>query len=49
VGRWSPDDHLLEWVEGGVYRSLSGAAFDLTTIAQIAESLRPAGERSSTP
>ena len=42
VGRWSPDDHLLEWMDGRVYRSLTGPAFDLATIVQVAQSLRGA-------
>ena len=39
AGRWSPEDHLLEWMDGRVYRSLTGPAFDLTTIVQVARSL----------
>jgi hypothetical protein len=40
LGRWSPDDHTLEWVEGGAYRSLTGPSFDLTTMLRVAASLR---------
>jgi hypothetical protein len=40
-GRWSADDHLLEWVEGGIYRSLGGPSFDLATLLRVAEGLRP--------
>src|SRR5206468_7261688 len=43
IGRWSSEDHLLEWVEGGVYRSLSGPAFDLSTLLRLARSIRPVG------
>jgi hypothetical protein len=39
VGRWSPDEHTLEWIDAGVYRSLTGAAFDLTTMLRVASSL----------
>src|SRR2546428_12433004 len=39
--RWSPQRHLLEWVAGGSYRSLSGPGFGLSTPAQAARSLRP--------
>jgi hypothetical protein len=46
AGRWSPQDHLLEWMDGVVYRSLSGSAFDLRTLLQVAESLRPVAEAS---
>lgn len=43
TGRWSPESHTLDWVdEQGVYRSLSGASFDLTTLLEVAASLRPA-------
>ena len=43
-GRWSPERHLLEWVDHGVYRSLSGPALDLSTLLRVAESLgRPRG------
>jgi outer membrane lipoprotein-sorting protein len=42
TGRWSPQAHTLDWVDAaGVYRSLSGPAFDLTTLLEVAESLRP--------
>jgi hypothetical protein len=40
TGRWSPDQHLLEWVDHGVYRSLSGPAFDLAVLLKVAGSLR---------
>ena len=42
VGRWSPGRHLLEWVDGGVYRSLSAPALDLPTLLRVARSLRSA-------
>jgi hypothetical protein len=41
VARWSPRDHRLEWVEGGVYRSITGPAFDLGSLVAVADSLRP--------
>jgi hypothetical protein len=40
IGRWSPDQHLLEWVDHGVYRSLSGPAFGLALMLKVAASLR---------
>jgi hypothetical protein len=40
VGRWSPDQHLLEWAQGGVYRSVAGPEFDLATLLRVADSLR---------
>ena len=40
VGRWSPEDHLLEWVDGRVYRSITGPSFDLASIVRVALSLR---------
>jgi hypothetical protein len=42
VARWSPDEHLLEWLDGDVYRSLTGPAFSLGELVRIAGSLRPA-------
>jgi len=44
-GRWSPDAHLLEWVEHGVYRSLTSPAFDLSTLLRVADSMRAAVKR----
>jgi hypothetical protein len=44
LGRWSADDHLLEWVESGVYRSLSAPGQGLSSLLRVARSLRsPAG------
>lgn len=40
LGRWSPQDHLLEWMDGSIYLSLQGPEFDLGTLAHVAESLR---------
>lgn len=40
-GRWSPGQHLLEWIEQGVYRSLSGPSFELAALLRVADSLRP--------
>ena len=42
TGRWSPQRHLLEWVEGGRYRSLSCPDLDLGTLVRVANSLREA-------
>jgi hypothetical protein len=43
TGRWSPESRTLDWVDDlGVYRSLSGPGFDLTTLLKVAASLRPA-------
>jgi hypothetical protein len=48
MGRWSPEAHVLDWIdEHGVYRSLSGPGFDLTSLLEVATSLRPAEEASS--
>ncbi len=47
AGRWSPQDHLLEWTDGSIYRSLQGPEFDLGTVVHVAESLRPPVARSS--
>ncbi|MFL5797974.1 MAG: hypothetical protein ACJ77A_08580 [Actinomycetota bacterium] len=41
VARWAPQDHRLEWVQDGVYRSLTGPAFDLGSLVRVADSLRP--------
>jgi hypothetical protein len=43
-GRWSPQDHLLEWMDGPLYRSLAGPAFDLDTLLRVARSLRDVPE-----
>ncbi|MFN2544578.1 MAG: hypothetical protein ABR600_08430 [Actinomycetota bacterium] len=42
IGRWSADDHVLEWVSRGIYVSLSSPAFDLSTMLRIARSVQPA-------
>jgi outer membrane lipoprotein-sorting protein len=41
LARWSPDRHLLEWVDGGVYHSLSADDLDLSALLLIAETMRP--------
>lgn len=46
VGRYSPIRGELEWVEGGVYRSLRAEGLDLDHLVAIAESLAPAAEAS---
>ena len=38
-GRYSAERGELEWVEGGVYRSLQAPAFDLAGLLRIAETL----------
>jgi len=42
TARWSPQRHLLEWVEGGRYRSLTSPDLDLATLVRVARSLREA-------
>jgi hypothetical protein len=49
VGRWSPQDHLLEWMDGSIYRSLQGPEFDLATLVHVAESLRRPGTSRAAP
>jgi hypothetical protein len=41
AARWAPQDHRLEWVQSGVYRSLTGPAFDLGSLVRVADSLQP--------
>jgi hypothetical protein len=43
VGRYSPARGLLEWVEGGAYRSLGGGAVDLEGLLSVAGSLESPG------
>jgi hypothetical protein len=45
VARWSPAEHRLEWVEAGIYRSLTGPAFDLGSLVRVADSLAAEGGR----
>jgi hypothetical protein len=40
LARWSPQDHLLEWMDGSVYRSLQAPTLDLGTLVHMAASLR---------
>jgi len=40
VGRWSPSEHLLEWMDGARYRSLASADLGLATLVRVAQSLR---------
>lgn len=49
AGRWSPQDHLLEWMDGSIYRSLQGPEFDLGTLVHVAESLRRRGVPHASP
>lgn len=46
TGRYSPIRGELEWVEGGVYRSLLADGLDLDHLVQVAGSLAPAGGAS---
>jgi hypothetical protein len=41
IGRYSPARAELEWVEEGVYRSVSGPSMDLAGLLGVAESLEP--------
>lgn len=42
-GRYSAERAELEWVEGGVYRSIQAPALDLAGLLRIAAALEPAG------
>ena len=46
MGRWSPGEHELEWIEGGVYVSLSGPSFGLTELLEVADAM--VADRSGT-
>jgi hypothetical protein len=39
LGRWSPQAHLLEWVDHGTYRSVRAPGLDLGWILRVANSL----------
>ncbi|HJR44499.1 MAG TPA: zf-HC2 domain-containing protein [Actinomycetota bacterium] len=39
-GRWSIERGELEWIDGGIYRSIAAPSFDLATLLGIAGSLR---------
>lgn len=39
IGRYSPTRNELEWVEDGIYRSISGRALDLSGLLRMAVSL----------
>ncbi|MEX0832530.1 MAG: hypothetical protein WD276_01445 [Actinomycetota bacterium] len=39
TGRWSPDRQELEWVEDGVYRSVTAPGLDLRNLVAIADSM----------
>jgi hypothetical protein len=39
VGRWTPSQSRLEWVAGGVYRSLDGPGVDRRTLTALAASV----------
>jgi hypothetical protein len=43
IGRWTPTQHLLEWMDDGVYRAVSSSTLDLGTLVRVARSLRPPG------
>jgi hypothetical protein len=40
--RWSPQRHLLEWVDAGVYRSLASPGLTLSELLEVARSFREA-------
>lgn len=40
LGRWTPQEGTLEWIEKGVYRSVQAPAYDLPTALRIADGLR---------
>jgi hypothetical protein len=46
-GRWTPDRYLLEWVEEGVYYSISGLGLELEEALAIADSMEVPTELSS--
>ncbi len=48
AGRWSPDRHVLEWVDGGLFLSLSGPDFDLSSLVAIAASIQAGTDPSPT-
>ncbi len=37
-GRWTAEPSMLEWIDGGVYRSLTGPGFELEELLRIATS-----------
>lgn len=49
VGRWSPDQSTLEWVESRSYVSIAAPGVDLATVLRIAGSLRPVPSVPSGP
>jgi hypothetical protein len=49
VGRWTPEQHLLEWTKDGTYVSLQAPASDLTTLLRVANSLRPPQREGAGP
>jgi hypothetical protein len=48
VGRWSPDEATLEWVEGHLYVSITAPQTPLAVVARIADSLHAAALASPT-
>jgi hypothetical protein len=42
AGRWTPDRGTLEWIEGGVYHSLSAEGLGLQDLVAVALSMEPA-------
>jgi hypothetical protein len=47
IGRWSPQRHLLEWMDGDAYRSLSSSSLELSSLLRVADSLQPATQGSA--
>jgi hypothetical protein len=40
IARWSEERGQLEWIDGGVYRSITAPSFDLVTVVDMARSMR---------
>jgi hypothetical protein len=40
IARWSEERGQLEWIDGGVYRSITAPSFDWWTVVKIARSMR---------
>jgi hypothetical protein len=48
-GRWTPDRHQLEWVDGGVYYSLDAPGLDLAELLAVAGTIAPAPAPPGSP
>jgi outer membrane lipoprotein-sorting protein len=40
LARWSPERGQLEWIDAGVYRSITAPSFDLASVVAIARGMR---------